>query len=155
MSSQKIKIIMIKRVAWIWKENDVVEVSHSQAKNYLIPKWFARLASDQDIKNIEKKKNDQEKNLRDLRFNRHKIAEALHSKNIILEARWDGEKIFGWISEADIVDKINKEFGIKLEKKNVILPEWHHLKKAWTYDIKLNLWTDVYVKMSVELVSVR
>ncbi|HBA44852.1 TPA: hypothetical protein DEG21_03680 [Patescibacteria group bacterium] len=38
--------------------------------------------------------------------------------------------MFGGIGEADIIAKINKDFGIRLEKKNIILPEKHHIKKA-------------------------
>ena len=151
MSTEKLKIQMLKRVAWIGKEWEIIEVSYSQAKNYLIPKWLAKLVTVQQELANQKKKDDQAKNLKNLIFNRHKIAESLHSKEIILEAKWSGDKIFWWIQELDIINKIYKDFWVKLEKKNVILPEWHHIKKIWKYDIKLNLGTDVYVKIVLDL----
>jgi large subunit ribosomal protein L9 len=151
MATDKLKVLMLQRLAWVWKQWEIVEASYSQAKNYLIPKWFARLVTDQEVEKLENKKVTQLKNTRENIFNRHKIAESLHGKELIFEVKWSWEKIFGWIQELDIVEKINKEYGCKLEKKNVILPEWHHLKKIWKYDIKLNLWSDVYAKIVLDL----
>lgn len=151
MATDKLKVLMLQRVAWVGKQWEIVEVSHSQAKNYLIPKWLARLVTTQEIEKLENKKDAQLKNTRENIYNRHKIAESLHTKEIIIEAKWSGDKIFGWIQELDIINQILKDYKIKLEKKNVILPDWHHLKKAWKYDIKLNLWSDVYARISLEI----
>jgi len=151
MAGEKLTIIMLQRVAWIGKEWEIVEVSHSQVRNYLIPKWLARLVTQAEIQKIEKKKTEQIKNTRENVFNRHKIAELLHMKEIILEAKWNADKIFGGIQELDIVNLIEKEKWIKLEKKNIVLPEWHHIKKAWKYDIKLNLWSDVFARISLDV----
>lgn len=151
MAGEKLTIIMLQRVAWIGKEWEIIEVSHSQAKNYLIPKWLAKLVTQEEINKIAKKKEEQTKNTRENIFNRHKIADALHMKELILEAKWNADKIFGGIQELDIITRIEKEFSIKLEKKNIILPEWHHIKKAWKYDIKLNLWSDVFARISLDL----
>jgi len=142
---------MLERVAWVWKQWEIIEVSHSQAKNYLIPKWLAKLVSKEEIEKLAKKKESQVKNTRENIYNRHKIAELLHMKEIILEAKWNADKIFGWIQELDIIAIIEKEYSIKLEKKNIILPEWHHIKKAWIYDIKLNLWSDVFARISLNV----
>jgi len=64
-----------------------MEVSHSQAKNYLIPKGLSRLVTPAEIERLENKKDAQVKNTRENIFNRHKIAEALHTKEIIIEAK--------------------------------------------------------------------
>jgi len=151
MSWEKLTVLMLERVAWVWKQWEIIEVSHSQAKNYLIPKWLAKLVSKEEIEKLAKKKESQVKNTRENIYNRHKIAELLHMKEIILEAKWNADKIFGWIQELDIIAIIEKEYSIKLEKKNIILPEWHHIKKAWIYDIKLNLWSDVFARISLNV----
>ncbi|MDD2487359.1 MAG: 50S ribosomal protein L9 [Candidatus Gracilibacteria bacterium] len=151
MTVEKLKIQMLKRVAGIGKEGEIVEVSYSQAKNYLIPKGLAKLVSKEQVEALEKKKDNQVKNLKSLIYNRHKIAESLNGKEIIFQAKGSGDKIFGGIQELDIIERLNKEFGIKFDKKHVILPDGHHLKKVGKYDIKLNLGTDVYVKIILDL----
>lgn len=151
MATDKLKVLMLQRVAWVGKQWEIVEVSHSQAKNYLIPKALARLVTQTEVEKLENKKSAQLKNTKDNIYNRHKIAETIHTKEIIFEAKWSWDKIFWWIQELDIVDAIYRDFKIKLEKKNIVLPEWHHLKKAWKYDIKLNLGSDVYAKIIIDL----
>lgn len=151
MAADKLKVLMIQRVASVGKQWEIVEVSHSQAKNYLIPKWLARLVTQAEIEKLENKKDAQAKNTKENIYNRHKIAELLHTKEIIVEAKWSWEKIFGWIQELDIIDKIFKDFKIKLEKKNILLPDWHHLKKVGKYDIKLSLGSDVFARIIIDL----
>ncbi|EKE28610.1 MAG: 50S ribosomal protein L9 [uncultured bacterium (gcode 4)] len=151
MATDKLKVIMLQRLAWVGKQWEIIDVSYSQAKNYLIPKWFAKLVTAQEVEKLENKKETQLKNTRENVYNRHKIAESLHWKELVFEAKWSWDKIFGWIQEQDIAEKLNKEFGCKLEKKNIIMPDKHHIKKAWKYDIKLNLWSDVYAKIVLDL----
>lgn len=151
MAWEKLTVLMLERVAWIGKQWEILEVSHSQAKNYLIPKWLAKLVSKEEIEKLAKKKESQVKNTRENVYNRHKIAEQLHTKEIVLEVKWNWDKIFWWIQELDIIARIEKEFGIKLEKKNIVLPEWHHIKKAWKYDIKLNLGSDVFARIELDV----
>lgn len=151
MAWEKLKVIMLQRVAWIGKQWEIIEVSHTQARNYLIPKWLAKLVTTQEIDNLTKKKETQQKTTRENIFNRHKIAELLHTKEVSLELKWSWEKVFWWIQELDIINKIEKDYWIKLEKKNIILPEWHHIKKVWTYDIKLNLWSDVFARITLDV----
>lgn len=151
MAWEKLTILMLQRVAWVGKQWEIIEVSHSQAKNYLIPKWLAKLVSKEEIEKLAKKKESQVKNTRENVYNRHKIAEILHTKVVVIEAKWGSDKIFGWIQELDIVAGIEKDYGVKLEKKNIVLPEWRHIKKAWKYDIKLNLWSDVFARIELDL----
>lgn len=151
MAWEKLRILMLQRVANIGKQWEIIEVSHTQAKNYLIPKWLARLVTKKEEEDLLKNKEIKEKNTRENVYNRHKIAEILHWKEISIEARWSGDKIFWWVGELDIISKIEKDFEIKLEKKNILLPEWHHIKKTWNYDIKLNLWSDVFARINLNI----
>lgn len=151
MAWEKLRILMLQRVANIGKQWEIIEVSHTQAKNYLIPKWLARLVTKKEEEDLLKNKEIKEKNTRENVYNRHKIAEILHWKEISIEVRWSGDKIFWWVGELDIISKIEKDFEIKLEKKNILLPEWHHIKKTWNYDIKLNLWSDVFARINLNI----
>ena len=151
MSSIKLKVLMLQRVANIWKQWDIVEVSHTQAKNYLIPKLLAREITKEEIELLDKKLWDKAKNSREVLHSRHIIAEKLHTKEIIFEEKWSAWKMFWWIWEHEIIEKIRKEFWVTLEKKNIVLPDWHHLKKEWMYDLKLNLWSDVFARITINI----
>ncbi len=38
MATEKLRVKLTTRIAGIGKEGEIVEVSHAQAKNYLVPK---------------------------------------------------------------------------------------------------------------------
>ena len=151
MAGEKILVKLLKRLAGIGKEWEIVNVSHSQARNYLIPKGFAVEASQKLLEQEEiLKKKKSENRLQNVE-GRAKIAELLHTKELIFELRGQGEKVFGGIGEHEIIEQIKKDFDVELEKKNILLPEWHHIKKAGKTDIKIHISEDTYIRMTVDV----
>lgn len=151
MATEKLRVKLTTRLAGIGKEGEIVEVSHAQAKNYLVPKKLAVLMDDKAVeeeKNRLKKKQDEKRRLVE---DRHKIAEALHTKTLRFELAGSGGKVFGGIGEHEIIERIRKDFGVTLERKNVALPEGHHLKKEGSTDVKIHLGEDTYIRVRIEL----
>lgn len=151
MAAEKLKVKLTTRLAGIGKEGEIVEVSHAQAKNYLVPKGLGILMDDKAVADEAariKKKQDQKRRLIE---DRHKIAEKLHAQTIRFELTGAGGKIFGGIGEHEIIERIKKDYGFVLERKNVALPEGHHLKKEGSTDIKIHLGEDTYVRVRIEV----
>lgn len=93
--SDKISVILTTRIANIGKEGDIIEVSRSQAKNYLIPKGFAKEATPAMLKSLEEKAKKQ-KDLNRMRLEEsYKIQEMLNNQSIEFVLRGSGNKIFG------------------------------------------------------------
>jgi ribosomal protein L9 len=97
-------------------------------------------------KQKEKKAQD---NARMLKEQVYTIREALHTKELTFKMAGKGTKIFGGISEKDIVAQIEKVYGIHLEKSMIDLPEGHHLKNAGDVEIHINLGKGIFTKMKV------
>ena len=56
--------------------------------------------------------------------------------------------MFGWIWEHDIIEKIEKDFWVKLEKKHIDM--WDgHIKKLGKKDIYIKLSSDSMAKITV------
>jgi large subunit ribosomal protein L9 len=151
MAGEKILVKLLKRLAGIGKEGEIVSVSHSQAKNYLIPKGFAIEVNKQVLVQEELDKKKKSLNRVTNIEERQKLAEILHMKEIAFTLRGHGEKIFGGIGEHEIIEAIKKEFKVELEKKNILLPEGHHIKKAGRTDFKIHVSEDTYIRMTVEV----
>lgn len=151
MANDKVHVLLLERIANIGKQNEIVEVSRTQAKNYLIPKGLAKLATPELIKQEEEKKRKAQDNKSLLVGERHKIAEQLHNQTIVFELAGSTEKVFGGVGEHEIIERITKAYNVTLEKKHIILLEGHHLKKVGVHDIKINLGSDVHIRMKVEL----
>jgi len=45
MSNDKVSVQLLQRIANVGKEGEIIEVSHAYARNYLIAKKLARLAT--------------------------------------------------------------------------------------------------------------
>ena len=151
MANDKVSVKLLTRLAGIGKEGEIVSVSRSQARNYLIPKKFAIEVSEQFIQEAAEKAKKSQDNRRHLVEARHQIAEQLHGKILQFTLRGSGEKVFGGIGEHEVMNKIQQEFSLTLEKRHILLPEGHHIKTAGKTDIKIHLGEDTYIRMTVEV----
>lgn len=143
------KVLFLKLVPNVWHVWEIKEISDSYARNFLIPKWFAKKLDkleEEKIKLEEKKKEESRRNLVD---NRHKIIELLNGKTLTFKAKTlNNWKMFGWIWEYEIIEKIGKDFDINLEKKHIDMMEGH-IKKLGKKDIYIKLSSDSIVKITV------
>lgn len=153
MSNNTVSVQLLQRIANLGKEGEIVEVSHAYARNYLIAKKLAKLATPELIKREAEKKKKAQDNKVHLIEARHEIAQKLHDTTLLFELAGSKDKIFGGIGEHEIMTEIKKKHGVELEKKHILLPEGHHLKKVGATDIKINLGSDVYIRMRVEIKS--
>ena len=154
MAPKKIKVILKERVINIWKPWDIIETSRAYAMNALIPQWKATLLTDKELKKIEQDLKKARLNNVELIEKRHNIAETLHTKEIIFERKWNNKKVFGWISEKDIIDKIKKVFNIELTKSHIKLPDNHHIKTLWKHDVNIHIHDDTYIKIIINLKAI-
>lgn len=153
MASNTVSVQLLERIANVGKEGEIIEVSHAYARNFLIAKGLARLATPELIKREAEKKKKAQDNKSHLMEARHEIAQKLHNTTLVFELAGSKDKIFGGLGEHEIIQEIKKKYGVELEKKHILLPEGHHLKKVGITDIKINLGSDVNIKMHVEIRS--
>ncbi|MDD2891847.1 MAG: 50S ribosomal protein L9 [Candidatus Gracilibacteria bacterium] len=153
MANNTVSVQLLERIANVGKEGEIIEVSHAYARNFLIAKKLARLATPELIKREAEKKKKAQDNKSHLIEARHEIAKKLHGMILTFELAGSKDKIFGGIGEHEIIVEIKKHYGVELEKKHILLPEGHHLKKVGVTDIKINLGSDVNIKMHIEIKS--
>ncbi|MEK9154963.1 MAG: 50S ribosomal protein L9 [Patescibacteria group bacterium] len=74
------KIILLQDIPKIGKKNDVKEVSEGYVRNFLIPKSLAKIAAEEDIKKIEKLKEEKLKEEKTLISALEAIAKKYNNK---------------------------------------------------------------------------
>ena len=85
------------------RAGDVVKVSDGYARNMLIPKGMAVLATDKNIRTIEKQKAVLEEQKKEEKEKAEKLAETLSEKKINLKTKTgENGKLFGSITTMDI-----------------------------------------------------
>jgi len=116
------KIILLKNVPKLGSKFDIKEVSAGYAKNFLLPKKMAIIATKNSIART-KKLIAQEKEINIIsEDNFEKLAAKLKNSTITLEAKTNKKgKLFGSISEGKVKKAIKEQKGIKLDKNTKVL----------------------------------
>lgn len=142
------KVILIKDVKGIGKAGEVAAVSDGHARNYLIPKGFAKEASGANIKELDKKKAEEEQKRQELLAEAKEQAERLEKVGITIKTKsGEGGRLFGSITSKDIADALLSEHGIELDKRKILLD--NPIKQAGRYEVGVKLYHEVVSKISV------
>jgi len=117
------KIILKNSVETLGGAGDIINVKAGYARNFLIPRGFADLATD---KNIERLKKDLEKREEldaiDI-SNLEALTEQLNKLTLKFELKAGEEgKLFGSVTSQMIADEITAK-GYEIDKKTIEIPE--------------------------------
>jgi len=130
-------------------KDDVVTVKAGFGRNYLIPQGFAHMATPTAKKVLAE-------NLKQRAFKEQKVvneakatAEALRALDIKITAKAGGEKLFGSVTNADIVTALEKE-GQSIDRKFITSGI---VKRTGKYSASIRLHRDVIVDLPYEILA--
>jgi large subunit ribosomal protein L9 len=132
------KVILRKDQEKLGTVGTVVDVRDGFARNYLIPKGIAYLASEGNVRALEEeKKQAGRRESKQLKESQHLAAE-LEKLSITLKVKvGEDDKLFGSVTAQDIADAV-KEHSIELDKRIIDLPEPIKAVGMYTIDVKIN-----------------
>jgi large subunit ribosomal protein L9 len=138
------EVILCHDVANLGKVGEVVKVRDGFARNYLIPRQAAMAATKENLKNIEKIRAKQEQLNEGKRKEAQAVAEKLSkvSCTIAVEVN-DQEKLYGAVSEADILRALEQE-GFKIERTDLVLEK--SVEELGIFEVGVKLHPDVIGK---------
>ena len=146
------KVVLLADVKGQGKKNDVINVSDGYARNFLLPR---KLAIEADAKVMNEIKG-REASIK------HKIevetseAKALAAKldtilvKIPASSGADG-RLYGSITSKDIAEKLEKDYGITVDKRKIQLSD--PIRAYGKYDLDVKLYTDIVGKVHVLVCS--
>ena len=145
------KVVLRADISGVGKKGDIVEISDGFARNYLVPRGEALVASP----GIESQANAMRR-ARDIKDGREReaaeqVARKLVPAVIALKAKTAGNqgKLFGSITTADVADAVAEQTGITLDKRNLHLSE--PIRTLGTHQVQVKLHADVQFPVTVEV----
>lgn len=141
------KVYLLKDVVGKGKKGDIVEVSDGYAKNFLIPKKLAVIATNEIL--LEKKSKDEASSYHKEQelLKAKETAKFLNNKTIEIEAKsGKNGKLFGSVTSKEIANKIEETLGVKIDKKKI---ETEEIKTFGQFEVKLKIMTGVVAKLKV------
>ena len=146
------KVILLENVRKIGSIGEIIEVKRGFARNFLISKKKALFASKENIKEVEKIKNDL--NIKDQ--NRKKQAKEIDEKIkgkefIIKKLSTENKELYGSVKPTEI-SKMIKEIENVDVNPSLIQPT-KEIKSIGTFDVTLNLHSEIQSKIKIKVLS--
>jgi large subunit ribosomal protein L9 len=145
-----VKVVLRSDVSDVGKKGDVVDVADGFARNFLVPGGLAFKASTGAQAQADAMRRSRD--IRDAadRSAAEDVARQLVPKVITLSARAGGEgRLFGSITAADVVDAVQAQTGIELDRRKVQLAD--PIREVGTHLVNVKLHTDVVFPVTVEV----
>jgi large subunit ribosomal protein L9 len=145
------EVILREHVDNVGRRGEIVKVADGFARNYLLPRKLALLATDGNKQRIERERARFEAREADER----KIAEAMAARMADVEleiARRVGETdaLYGSVTSSDIAEALNAK-GFEIDRRKVHLQE--PIKRLGEFEIPVRLQRDVTATIRLKVVA--
>lgn len=146
------KVVLRDDVENVGRKGDLVDVADGYARNFLVPRGLALKATKGVVQQAESMRRSREaKEGRD-REAAQAVSERLNGTRIEVGARaGEGGRLFGSVTASDIADAIQTQAGVEIDRHRLGLGE--PLKELGSAEVKLKLYPDVEVTLTVDVVS--
>jgi large subunit ribosomal protein L9 len=144
--------ILLQDVEQLGEQGNVVDVSKGYLRNYLMPRKLAQPATKGAVEVIRQRQEAAE------RAERNAIEKAEENVNLLnrtvltipQQAGADG-RLFGSVTAQDIASAIKEARGLKIDKRNVHLPE--PIKNVGTYMVVVDVVDNVPATIKTMIVA--
>jgi len=146
------EVILLEKVANLGDLGDKVTIKAGYGRNFLVPQGKAVSATADKIKEFEARRAELEKAAAEKLAAANARAKKLDSISVVITHKAGEEgKLFGSVGTQNIADALT-EAGAKVEKHEVRMPDGV-IRQIGSYDIDINLHTDVVVTKSIEIAA--
>ncbi len=144
------KIILAADVERLGLMGDLVEVADGYARNYLLPRKMAAIATLKNVKSLEHEKRVIGDRIRKEKFAAEEEAKKISALSITISVKVGEEgKLFGSVTNKDIAEAMAAE-GLVVDKRLILLDK--PIKEAGTFHVPVKVRHDVSGQVKVEVV---
>ena len=145
------EVILREHVDHLGRRGDLVKVADGYARNYLLPRKLALLATDGNRKQIERERAKFE--IKELEEQKSAQAVADRMANVEIEISrkvGETEALYGSVTSADVAEALAAK-GFEMDRRKLHLPD--PIKRLGEYEVPVRLHRDVTLKLKVRVVA--
>lgn len=144
------KVILQQDVKGQGKKGELKEVSDGYARNYLLPRKLAIIATADNLNTFKLQEKAKAAQLEKEKERAREIASQLKDMCVKISAKAGGSgKLFGAVTSKEIADALSAQYGIELEKNRILPAE--PIKTYGTYEVKVKLGHEVSGMLKVQV----
>ena len=145
------KIILLENVSKIGSIGEIIEVRRGFARNFLISKKKALFASKENIKEVEKIKQDLSKKDQEKKKQAKDIQEKLQNKEFkVKKLSTENNELYGSVKPTEIAKILQEKEKIEINPSMIQLVK--EIKSIGTFKVVLNLHSEIQSEISIKVV---
>ena len=143
------KVILLQSNEHLGEIGEIVNVKSGYARNFLIPKKMASIATEENIAYFKKWIESEQIKEAKTRANIELLAKQLDKMTLKFTLKaGENDKLFGSVTSQMISDEIEK-LGYSIDKKEIVLDE--SLKEIGNHFVHINLGEDLKPKVKIKI----
>ena len=144
------KVILLQDVNKVGKKDQILEVKEGYGRNYLLARKLAVEATDANLKELKRQEAIRADKAAKEKAEAEALGEKLKSLTVVITTKCgDNGKLFGAVTNKEIAEKLEKDHGIKIDKRKIELEDT--IKTLGTYTPTVKLHQNVSVKLTVKV----
>jgi large subunit ribosomal protein L9 len=145
------EVILREHVDNLGRRGEIVKVAAGYARNYLLPRKLALLATEGNKRHVERERKNMEAREAEEKSQAEGVASRLAAIEISIARRvGETDQLYGSVTAVDIADYL-KAKGFEIDRRKLILPE--PIKTIGNHNVPLKLHREVTVPLVVKVVK--
>ena len=144
------KVILLQDVKGKGKKGQMIEVSDGYARNYMLPRKLAIEATTDAVNTMRMNDKATAERIAREKAEALEVSKKLRELTLIVKAKGGGQgRLFGAVTNTEIAAALEKQAGIKLDKRKIVLNET--IKNVGTYTATCKLGYEITAPLTVKI----
>ena len=146
------KVILLQDVKGKGKKGQMLEVSDGYARNFMLPRKLAIEATPDAINTMRMNDKATQERIAREKAEAMDVSKQLREMTVTVTGKGGGAgRLFGSITNQEIADALEKQAGIKLDKRKIVIAE--PIKNVGTYTVTCKLGYEISAPLTVKIVE--
>jgi large subunit ribosomal protein L9 len=144
------KVILLQDVKGKGKKGQMLEVSDGYARNFMLPRKLAIEATPDAINTMKMNDKATAERIAREKAEALEISKKLRAMTLVVKAKGGGAgRLFGSVTNQEIADALEKNGGIKLDKRKIVIAD--PIKSVGTYTVTCKLGYEISAPLTVKI----
>ena len=146
------KVILLENVRKLGSIGEIIDVKRGYARNYLISNKKALFASKENIKEVEKIKNELDKKDQEKKAAAKTLKETLQNKEFLIKKlSTENKELYGSVKPSEISKMIIEKEKIEINPSQI--QPVKEIKTLGTFKVILNLHSEIQTEINIKVIS--